>query len=125
MRLVIIESPYAGDLDRNVAYACRAMRDCLARGEAPLASHLLYTQEGVLDDDDPFEREAGIDAGLAWGAKADATVVYIDHGVSSGMASGITRANKEGRHVEYRKFGDLPVDTMALAVRTTGVGRDR
>lgn len=64
--LVIVESPYAGDVDANVTYARRALRDCLERGEAPIASHLLYTQPGVLDDTVPEQRALGIAAGLAW-----------------------------------------------------------
>ncbi len=35
MRLVIIESPYAGAVETNVAYARAAVRDSLLRGEAP------------------------------------------------------------------------------------------
>jgi hypothetical protein len=104
MRLVILESPYAGDVERNVGYARAAMRDCLDRGEAPLASHLLYTQPGVLDDADPAERALGIRAGLAWGPNADATVVYTDHGLTSGMRASIERAEAEGRPVEYRSL---------------------
>ena len=67
MKRVILESPYAGDVERNVAYARACLRDSLLRGEAPIASHLLYTQPGVLDDQIPEERQMGIDAGLAWG----------------------------------------------------------
>lgn len=104
MRLVIVESPYAGDVERNEAYARAAMHDCLMRGEAPLASHLLYTQPGVLDDLDPEERKLGIQAGLEWGSVAAATVVYQDLGVSRGMAEGIHRANQELRDVEYRQL---------------------
>lgn len=37
--LVVIESPLKGSFRRNVAYAKAAMRDSLARGEAPYASH--------------------------------------------------------------------------------------
>ena len=102
MKKVIIESPYAGDTELNVKYARAALRDSLLRGEAPLASHLLYTQEAVLDDDIPGERTMGIEAGLAWGGKADATVVYIDLGMSIGMHLGIERAEKEGRPVFFR-----------------------
>src|SRR5690606_21487830 len=40
-RRVIVESPYAGDVETHVAYARAALRDCLSRGEAPIASHLL------------------------------------------------------------------------------------
>jgi hypothetical protein len=104
MRRVILESPYAGDIDTNVAYARACLRDSLSRGEAPIASHLLYTQPGVLRDEHPEERQWGIDAGLAWGAAAEATVVYIDRGVSRGMEYGIENAKKSGRPVEYRNL---------------------
>jgi hypothetical protein len=104
MRLVFIESPYAGDVERNLRYARAAMRDCLTRGEAPFASHCLYTQPGVLDDNVISERALGIGAGQAWGDKADATVVYDDMGVSPGMQYGIDRAIKAGRPIEYRKI---------------------
>lgn len=103
-RLVIVESPFAGDVSRNVAYARAAMADCLRRGEAPFASHLLYTQSGVLDDDVPAERRLGIEAGLAWGERADATVVYGDLGVSRGMAQGIDRAKACRRPIEHRSL---------------------
>ena len=60
MRLVYVESPYAGDVERNVQYARACLADCLRRGEAPFASHLLYTQEGILDDLIEGERMKGI-----------------------------------------------------------------
>lgn len=101
-RRVIIESPYNGAIEANERYARAAMRDSLKRGEAPYASHLLYTQPGVLDDTDPDERAIGIEAGLAWGCMAHATVVYKDLGISAGMQYGIDRAEQEGRVVEYR-----------------------
>lgn len=101
-RLVLIESPYAGDIDRNVAYARAAMRDCLTHGEAPYASHLLYTQPGVLDDSVLGERNIGIEAGLAWGSCADATAVYADLGITDGMKYGIEKADRLGRRVEHR-----------------------
>jgi hypothetical protein len=104
MRLVIVESPYAGDVELNVAYARAALKDCLARGEAPLASHLLYTQPGVLDDNVLEERKKGIEAGLAWAIHAECSVIYEDPGISNGMAFGIQRALSEGRFVEYRKI---------------------
>jgi len=102
MRLVILESPYAGDVEQNTKYARECMLDCLRRGESPFASHLLYTQ--VLDDLKPSARNSGILAGLEWGKKSDATVVYTDHGVSSGMEMGIKEAETVGRPVEYRRM---------------------
>lgn len=102
MKRVILESPFAGDVESNVAYARQCVRDCLLRGEAPIASHLLYTQPGVLDDNVPAERQHGIDAGLAWGSVAEATVVYTDRGISRGMEYGIANAERAGRPVEFR-----------------------
>lgn len=108
MRLVIIESPYAGDIERNVEYARRAMADALRLGEAPLASHLLYTQPGILRDEIPGEGELGIEAGLAWGSKAEMTAVYVDYGWSGGMELGFARAEAEGRTIEIRRIGVNP-----------------
>ena len=102
MRLVILESPYAGDVEKHVAYARACLRESLSRGEAPIASHLLYTQPGVLRDDDPGERQRGIDAGLALASQAEATVVYTDFGISNGMKYGIEHASRAGRLIEYR-----------------------
>ena len=102
MRLVIVESPCAGDVELNVAYARAAVLDCLERGEAPFASHLLYTQQGILDDGRPYDRHRGISAGLAWGQVAHATVVYTDLGITRGMLEGIHMAEQQGRRVERR-----------------------
>lgn len=85
MKLVIVESPYAGEVERNVEYARAALRDSLRHGEAPIASHLLYTQPGVLDDGIANERALGIEAGLAWRRVADAAAFYVDLGWSTGM----------------------------------------
>lgn len=103
-RLVILESPYAGDIAANVEYARACVRDSLSRGEAPIASHLLYTQPGILRDEDPQERQWGIDAGLAWGRVVTATVVYTDMGTSRGMEYGIANAKRAGRPIEYRSL---------------------
>lgn len=105
MKLVIVESPYAGDVEANITYARRCVRDALLRGEAPIASHLLYAQPGILNDDNWSERQWGIEAGLAWHAvKNVTTVVYTDHGISRGMQYGIAAAERAGTPIEYRKL---------------------
>lgn len=78
------------------------MRDSLNRGEAPIASHLLYTQPGILRDAEPAERQKGIDAGRAWREVATASVVYVDRGFSSGMRHGVWSAEQAGLPIEYR-----------------------
>lgn len=108
MKLVVIESPFAGDTERHITYARRAMRDSCMRGEAPLASHLLYTQEGVLNDNLRAERAHGIEAGLAWAKHAQAAVVYQDYGTTPGMAQAIERHRAEGRELIFRMIGLNP-----------------
>jgi len=105
---VIVESPLDGPtadvVRRNVDYARRCLRDSFTRGEAPFASHLLYTQPGVLDDKDPNERAQGIGAGFVWGEVADLVAVYIDHGISKGMRDGIDVALERGTTITYRSL---------------------
>jgi hypothetical protein len=106
MRRVVLESPFAGDIAANIAYARRCIRDSLKRGESPIASHLLYTQEGILRDDDPVERAHGINAGHAWLYACDAVVVYTDRGISEGMKAGIRTAEMHRIIIEYRTIGE-------------------
>jgi hypothetical protein len=105
MLRVIIESPFAGDTERNLRYLRAALAHSLSRGEAPFASHGLYTQPGVLDDTNPPERLKGITAGLVWAEAADLTAVYYDLGISKGMALGIAHAQKHKRPIVTRKLG--------------------
>jgi hypothetical protein len=104
--LVIIESPFAGsneeERESNIAYARKCVADSVHRGEAPIASHLLFTQTGILNDDIPGERTLGIEAGLAWYRVADKCVVYMDRGYSKGMAQGQLRAAQHAVPVEIR-----------------------
>ena len=71
----------------------------------------------MLRDNVAGEREQGIAAGLAWGPVAEATVVYIDKGISPSMKRGIADA----------EAGELPVEYQVLAVTpgVTPVGRLR
>lgn len=108
MRRVILESPYRADTPEGIAanleYARACIRDCLTRGESAIASHLLFTQPGILRDEIQEERNLGMDAGFAWQTCADAVVVYSDRGVSNGMALAIDRAKFYNVPVEYRSL---------------------
>lgn len=104
MRRVIIESPYAGNVDLNLKYLRACMHECITNDEAPYASHALYTQPGVLDDLIPVQRELGIVAGFAWRGVSDLTVVYTDLGITKGMQYGIDDAIRKGRPVVHRRL---------------------
>lgn len=107
-KLVVLESPFRGEgyfeTELNILYARECIRDCLSKGEYPYASHLFYTQDGILDDKIDEERELGIRAGIAWGDIVPKRVVYTDRGVSEGMEEGIESAKKSGKEIEYRKL---------------------
>jgi hypothetical protein len=102
MKRVIIESPFAGDVERNRQYLRLAILHSLSLGEAPFASHEMYTR--ALDDDDPNARELGIQAGLAWLQAAEQSVVYEDFGVSRGMRLGMAAAEDAGILIIRRKI---------------------
>jgi hypothetical protein len=128
VRLVIVESPFAGRPTgwiakvpglrwlaatvlrwRNVRYARAAVRHSVLRGESPIASHLLLTQPGILRDEVPEERALGIEAGLAWGLlrlrnpeHGPLTAIYTNCGLSSGVGAAEWRAKQQMRPHERR-----------------------
>lgn len=107
---VIIESPFAGNVERNLRYVRAAMHDCIVNyNEAPFASHALYTQAGVLNDDVPHQRTLGIHAGFVFRKLAQRTAVYDDYDISGGMRYGIQHAEENGQEVVYRK---LPAELL-------------
>lgn len=61
-KLIYIASPYAGDVEANMAFAKAACRYAMEQDCTPIAVHLLYPQ--LLNDAVPTEREAGIRMGL-------------------------------------------------------------
>lgn len=112
MKRVVLESPFAGNIERNIAYARMCIKDMLLKDEAPIASHLLFTQEGVLDDNDKEQRKLGIEAGHSWIRVADYIVVYTDFGISAGMEIGITRAIYAKVDIEYRILDQNSIDSL-------------
>ena len=102
--MVLIESPYAGDVEANVAYARRAMADCIRRGESPYAGHLLFTQPGILNDLNVAQRKLGIELGFQWGARADIVAFYTGRGTSKGMRAALEYWR------EFNAMTDNPID---------------
>lgn len=100
MRLVIIESPYAGNIKTNLEYLNRCMLHSIQRMESPFASHLIYPQ--ILNDALPEERTLGIECGFAWLAKADLQVFYTDLGWSPGMIEAFKVGRKMHKAFEIR-----------------------
>ena len=112
--IVCIESPFAGrganwlerryDAFLNLRYARACLRDSLVRGESPFASHLLYTQRGVLRDGVPSERKHGIDAGLRFQEVAAFVAVYVDRDITPGMRLAMAQADRNGKRIVFRSL---------------------
>lgn len=107
MKRVFIASPLRASssavVARNEAFARFCMRDCLERGEAPFAPHLLLPQ--VLEDRIESDRALGTTVGQAWLERADLLAVYDGLGISEGMQAEIDLAIHWGIPIDYRKGG--------------------
>lgn len=102
-KLVVVESPFAGDVGRHMDYLGDCMKDSIFRQEAPFASHGLYPN--WLDDHIPADRQTGIECGYAWMSEADLVAFYYDLGVSAGMRKALEYCARNGYRIEFRSIG--------------------
>jgi hypothetical protein len=140
MEIANIESPYAAQSEdlmlTHILYARMACSWAIKQGYSPYASHLLYTQPGILNDDKPEERALGFELATAMVKKcADVSLFFMDLGESSGMKYGRELALKEGIPTEdvylflepnadkLKEFKDRG-DYFALFFKVLELGRD-
>lgn len=127
--VVVLESPFSGDIDRHVAYGQRCMADARERKEIVIMPHLLWTQHHkakhhfVSDFAPEFEiknggREASLEQIKELRRRADKTVFYIDYGYSSGMRHALDHCKEEGLPYEERILGNLQQDVYNAKFRT-------
>lgn len=112
--VVIVETPYLYESDivgvEYEIYLNRCLRDCLLRGESPIATHAMYTRPGILS-----KCEGGL-ASEASDGLAEAvgvTVLYTDYGITSKMNLGLDRASFHGHDIFYREIGRSTKDDYA------------
>ena len=96
--IVYICSPYAGNIEANIAAAQRYSRHAVDSGYIPLAPHLLFPQ--FMNDTDPKERELGLFFGNALMSKC--SEVWVFGGIiSAGMEAEIKRARWKNYRLRY------------------------
>ena len=128
MSLIILESPYSGDIPTHVAYAQRAMHNSREKGEIVIIPHLLWTQHHlaptyfVCDWDDKYEvKNGGREESLKQICKlrkmADKIVFYMDYGMSSGMKDGLEQCKRENIPYEERYIGNKEMDKRIVNIR--------
>lgn len=102
-RKIYVASRYAGDVERNTAFAVNCCRRVIEDGCMPIASHLLYPQ--MLDDNNPDEREMGLMFGLALLAVCDEVWVFGE--VSAGVAREVAEAKRLKKRIRYFEEADV------------------
>ncbi len=103
-KLVYIASPYAGDVEGNVAFAKAACRYAAAKGYTPVAVHLMYPQ--FLDDRVPKEREAGLKMGRRVLAVCE-EIWLCGERMSSGMKAEEAEAKRLGIPIRKVPSSDI------------------
>jgi hypothetical protein len=96
--IVYICSPYAGDVEANIAAARRYCRYAVEAGYIPIAPHLLFPQ--FLNDADPNERQLGLFFGNVLMSMC-AEVWVFGKTISRGMAAEIKRARWKNYRLRY------------------------
>lgn len=96
--IVYICSPYAGDVEANVAAARCYSRFAVEQGFIPIAPHLLFPQ--FLNDADPKERQLGLFFGNALMSKCSEVWVFGSR-ISAGMEAEIKRAKWKNYRLRY------------------------
>ena len=95
---IYVCSPFAGDIETNIANARRYCAFAVKQGYIPYASHLFFPQ--FLSDDDPERRELGLFMGMVFLDGCRECWVFGSR-ISSGMAAEIDRAKKRGLAIRY------------------------
>ena len=91
-------SPFAGDIEKNVATARDYSRFAVDKGYIPIAPHLLFPQ--FLNDTDQKERELGLFFVNAIMGKCSEVWVFGSH-ISSGMEAEIKRSKWKNYRLRY------------------------
>lgn len=105
MKIIYAASPYAGDIEKNTEFAKKACRHIMEQGHVFFAPHLLYP--AILDENQPKERQLGMEMGIAMLPACDELWCYGDH-ISQGMMMEMEEARQMGipiRRVTGQKNG--------------------
>ncbi len=101
VKKVYVCSRYRGDVERNVEHAIRYENFVIAHGYRPIVPHLHLTK--LLDDNEPMERDMGLQFGKLLIELCDEMWVFGDSENSEGMQGELEywRHNKNGCKISY------------------------
>ena len=105
MKLIYVCSPLRGDYEANRERAIGYCRYVASLGHVPIAPHVYFTT--FLDDNDPDQREHGMEMGLDMVPMCDELWVFPDD-VSEGMLNEMELAKSECVPITYINSRDIP-----------------
>jgi hypothetical protein len=92
-KLVYICAPLKGDIAGNIAKVREHCKTVLSMGCIPIAPHVMF--DGVLNDDNPHERQTALDMGLELVTRCNELWIFTKI-VSQGMQDEIDLAKRIG-----------------------------
>lgn len=109
-RIIVVESPLAGDTQKNFRYALWCCRAWWLNDVFPIASHT--NCPWYMDDNNPKEREAGIDWPWAWFLSVP-HMFMVDLGTSNGMIKAMARCTAESISYNNVSLKDISPECWA------------
>lgn len=104
MRVTFVSSPFRAETVeqkiRYERYVRDACRDCITRGEVPIAPHLYLPK--LLDDADELDRELALEMCRSLIDRVNCVAFYGDYGVSEGMNEEYEHANRKSCRATVR-----------------------
>ena len=103
---IFLCSPLRGDFERNRHIAELLCRIVALKGHIPIAPHVYFTR--FLEDDNEFERDFGINAGMELLKLCDEIWVFNFDKISEGMRLEISYAYNQ--NIPIKQFSDLTLE---------------
>jgi hypothetical protein len=118
--LVCVESPYAGNIERNTLYLKHCLTEVIKYyNENPYASHAFLVN--CLDDSIEGERARGLVYSRQWGLKADKRIFYVDFEMSGGMVEAANYYISEDKLIEFRTLTKEYRDSFLKECKEKGI----
>jgi len=109
------------ELDNNIDRVHQACRMLASLGYMPLAPHGYFTN--FLNDNDPKEREDGMELAMEWLELSDELWVFGKR-ISEGMAREIARATELGIPVRCMPEPGRLIENLLRAIKRSGMEMD-
>lgn len=103
-KVIYVCSPFKGDIAANIQRAREYCKLILEAGHMPYAAHL--TLDGVLDDNNPPEREKALQIGVVMVRRCNELWIF-GNAISEGMKREIEVASRNNIRIKFYEAGEV------------------